>query len=80
MKKLYLIGCGMGHPDFLTVKARELIKGCKCLFGTIRLKENLSGLNKDIEVVSGGDLIESIKTAEAENIGILLSGDIGFFS
>ena len=80
MKKLYLIGCGMGHPELLTVKARNLIKGCKCLLGTHRLKENLRDLNNDIQVVSVGDLADLIKTAKKETIGVLLSGDTGFFS
>lgn len=80
MRRLYLIGVGMGNPNGLTGDAIKAIHRCPILFGTPRLKENLVSLNKEIAVVALGDLEDRINGEENETIGVLVSGDTGFFS
>jgi precorrin-6Y C5,15-methyltransferase (decarboxylating) len=83
MLKVDVIGIGPGNPDLLTEEARKALASCTILAGDQRMLERF----KD----SGKKIYPTIKTAELAQIaaqadpqkdilGILVSGDVGFFS
>lgn len=74
-----IIGAGSGQPGDLTRQARDAMANAGLLLSTGRLAENLSGLGK-IETCQTSKLAETALAATAERVGILVSGDAGFFS
>lgn len=74
-----IIGAGSGQPGDLTRQARDAMANAGLLLSTGRLAENLSGLGK-IETCQTSKLAETALAATSERVGILVSGDAGFFS
>ncbi len=74
-----IIGAGSGQPGDLTRQARDAMANAGLLLSTGRLAENLSGPGK-IETCQTSKLAETALAATAEHVGILVSGDAGFFS
>lgn len=74
-----IIGAGSGQPGDLTRQARDAMANAGLLLSTGRLAENLSGLGK-IETCQTSKLVETALAATSERVGILVSGDAGFFS
>jgi precorrin-6y C5,15-methyltransferase (decarboxylating), CbiE subunit/precorrin-6Y C5,15-methyltransferase (decarboxylating), CbiT subunit len=80
-KKLYIIGAGTGNGDFLTQRALQLVKSCELLYTTVhRLLPQLSDIRDDISACSVSEIPGIIGAAEDKTIGLLVSGDTGFFS
>ncbi len=81
MKKLYIIGAGTGAEDFLTQRALKLIKSCDVVLSTSgRLSALLAGVREDIKEYAVSEIAGKILAAKGLNIGLLVSGDTGFFS
>lgn len=79
--KLYLIGVGMGNSATLTEEAVKAIETCQVLIGAKRLLTPYEDTEKAcIPLVLATDIVDFLKTNKASPIGILLSGDIGFYS
>lgn len=79
-KRLFsIIGAGSGLPDGLTNEAKDTILSCDVVFSTERLANGLKSI-KDIIVKPTAQLAQSALDVKAEHIGILVSGDTGFFS
>lgn len=77
--KVYLIGVGMGNPATLTAQAREAIEESALLLGAPRLLEPYG--HKPCEaLLLAGDIAARIRREPAGPVGVLLSGDVGFYS
>ncbi len=80
MKKLLILGGGMGDPALLTKTAARMIETADVVIGPERLAETLSPLRHDIQVSSIGELENAICSAAGNTIAVLVSGDAGFYS
>ena len=79
-KRLFsIIGAGSGQPDGLTREALDTIKLCDTLISTERLAKDLSSIAK-ITAYEIAELAQTAISIKEEHIGILVSGDTGFFS
>ena len=78
--KVYLIGVGMGNPETLTVGALEAVKACPVLVGAPRLLEPWSESHDCVPLIAGADIAEYIGKVQEGPVGVLLSGDTGFYS
>lgn len=74
-----IIGAGSGQPDGLTREALDTIKLCDALVSTERLAKDLSSIAK-IKICDTANLAKTAIAIKEQNIGILVSGDTGFFS
>ena len=85
MKKVFIIGIGMGSSDGITVEARKVIEECQALIGASRMLETVRNFHfkqKQVTFVSyqALEIKDWISKANEEKIAILLSGDVGFYS
>ena len=79
-KRLFsIIGAGSGQPDGLTREALDTIKLCDALISTERLAKDLTAIAK-ITAYETSKLAQTAISIKEEHIGILVSGDTGFFS
>lgn len=87
-RKIFLTGIGMGMPEMLTARAKEVIDQADCLIGAKRMLECAKRIlpgemqeKKKMMVEYRPEQIAEIIKAEKEDwkIGILLSGDIWIF-
>lgn len=78
--KVYLIGVGMGNPETMTVGALEAIKVCPVLVGARRLLEPWTESHDCVPLIAGADIAEYIGKVQEGPVGVLLSGDTGFYS
>ena len=78
--KVYLIGVGMGNPETMTVGALEAIKVCPVLVGARRLLEPWAESHDCVPLIAGADIAEYIDKVQEGPVGVLLSGDTGFYS
>lgn len=77
-QKIYLIGVGMGTPGSLTIDAANAIDACATLLGAPRLLEPYAH-KSCIPLISAPDI--AARAAEVSGpVGVLFSGDTGFFS
>ncbi|KGK81637.1 precorrin-6Y-methylase [Desulfosporosinus sp. HMP52] len=81
---LQVIGIGPGRPEWLPPAINELVKNCEILIGGSRALELFPDFTGQTYVLSGNlaSSIEVIRSALIEKnlIGVLVSGDPGFFS
>ena len=81
---LQVIGIGPGRPEWLPPAITELVKNCEILIGgsrALKLFPNFTGRQYSLS----GDLassVELIRNALREEnvVGVLVSGDPGFFT
>lgn len=79
-----LVGTGMGGAGQMTIEAVEALKRCDAVLGASRVLESakawISGAYCE-EKYLGSDIITWLETQKKyKNIGILYSGDTGFYS
>lgn len=80
-KKLYIIGAGTGSRKLLTGKGLQLIKSCDVIFSSSkRLSQQLTNVRDDIIESSVTQIQQEVMKCESDSIGVLVSGDTGFFS
>jgi len=82
-KKIWIIGTGTGQAEVLTGEALDAIKEAELLIGSKRLLESFSDLIRNRRTKNEYRPKETaglIRTAAEQKIGILVSGDSGFFS
>ena len=79
---VYLAGIGMGTKEGMTVQAKESLKGCDCMIGAKRLLEEVSDADCVCHAEYLPEKIEEYlrKHPQFCRIGIVLSGDAGFYS
>ncbi len=82
MKRIWIIGIGMGNPETLTVGALNRIQASRALIGARRMIEALGEVKaKAYFAVSPDEILQWIKDHEdLDPISVLMSGDVGFFS
>lgn len=82
MRQIRLIGIGMGTEGTLTIEAEEAIRESDCLIGAKRMLQCVSLEGKAAYTAYLPGAVREIIEAHPEhrNIGVLYSGDIGFYS
>lgn len=81
MKKVYLVGIGMGNPDTLTFGAAAAIKESQLIIGAQRLLDSFEQFEgKRLALVRTSDITQAIQESAYNTISVLLSGDQGFYS
>lgn len=79
--KVYLIGVGMGNSETLTGEAVKAMETCQVLIGASRLLAPYENTEKTcMPLVLASDIADFLKTNTTSPVGVLLSGDIGFYS
>lgn len=79
-KKVYLIGVGMGNLTTLTGEAKEAIDSCVHLIGAQRLLAPYLEEKPCTPLVLAREIAEHLQRATQFPVGVLLSGDTGFYS
>lgn len=83
MLRVNIIGIGPGNPDLLTGQARQAIEESTILVGDKRMLAAFAVAGKKVyETIKTADIVEIAAAADADKdiIGVLVSGDVGFFS
>ena len=81
MKKVYLVGVGMGNPNTLTLEAQQAVQESQLIIGAKRLVEAFPTFEGErLERIAAQDIAHAIQTSGASTISVLLSGDQGFYS
>lgn len=78
--KLFIIGIGPGHRDYILPKAIDTINKCDVVLGFNRVIQSLDfvqGNKKCVSTLSG--VVEVIKNSNEETIGVVASGDPTFY-
>lgn len=83
-REIALIGIGMGSPELMTMEAVTAIRSCEALLGAPRMVKAAKAWNEHAEtgfVYRPEDILAWLKVRPwLQKIGILLSGDTGFYS
>lgn len=82
MLQVYVIGIGPGNPELLTGAARKAIDASTVLAGDKRMVEQFGAGKRVYPTIKTAELAEVAVQADPEKdvLGILVSGDVGFFS
>lgn len=77
--KVNLIGVGLGNPDTMTVGARKAVEESVLLIGAERL---LSAWPEKpgVPAILAADIAAAVASCGTGPVGILFSGDVGFYS
>ena len=78
--RVYLIGAGMGGADTLTEAARQAIAECGLLVGAKRLIGAYTATHEVADAISPDKISELVRGSGVDTAGVLLSGDVGFYS
>lgn len=79
-KTIYLIGVGMGAVDNITAKGMSLVKECHEIYAPKRLADMYRAVRADIYETSVTNTKELLVASSKMKIGVLISGDTGFYS
>lgn len=77
--KVYLIGVGLGNPDTMTVAARKAAEECTVLIGARRLLEGWPE-KPGVAAILAQEIVDAVAAQGNGPAGVLLSGDVGFYS
>lgn len=82
MRRITLVGIGMGDADNMTVEAVKACEQADCIIGAGRMLETLKKFEKPMAPFYISDEIAAYikEHSEYQNIVIGLSGDVGFYS
>lgn len=82
MKKIFIIGIGMGNPETITVRSNRIIEESQGLAGARRMVENYRRPGVEIcRAIDPVEIYQWIRDREdLSRISVLMSGDVGFFS
>ena len=82
MKKIYLVGIGMGNVETLTEQGRKIIEASELLIGADRMVNAFPDYQGDTcYAISPSKIMDYIIThPEHSTITVIFSGDVGFFS
>lgn len=83
-REMALIGIGMGSPELMTIEAVTAIRSCEALLGAPRMLKAAQAWNEHAEtgyIYRPDDVLAWLEARPwLKKIGILLSGDTGFYS
>lgn len=82
MRKIYIVGIGMGNPDTITVKGKDLISDSQVLIGAKRMVDSFKLEHQQgVHAITPDEILTWIEEhVEIEKAAVLMSGDLGFFS
>lgn len=82
MLQVNIVGIGPGNPELLTFAARQVIAKSNILIGDKRMLAAFADENKSTyPTIKTSEIVEAIQKAQAtDEIAVLVSGDVGFFS
>ena len=82
MLQVNIVGIGPGNPELLTFAARQAIAQSNILIGDKRMLAAFADENKKTYgTIKTAEIVEIAKKAQAtDEIAVLVSGDVGFFS
>lgn len=82
MKKIHIVGIGMGNPDTITLEGLQKIKKSDFLIGAGRMLRAFSAETDAprAEAVAPEQILSMIADRPEDEIAVLMSGDTGFFS
>ena len=82
MKKIYLVGIGMGNVETLTEQGRKAIEASGLLIGAERMVNAFPNHQGDVcYAISPAKIMDYIlEHPEHQTIAVIFSGDVGFFS
>lgn len=81
MKKLNIVGLGIGSNNYIHSAAKGAIEEADCLIGARRMLESFEFLHKEMfESICTQDIIDYIKHSKCRVFSLLVSGDSGFYS
>jgi cobalt-precorrin-7 (C5)-methyltransferase len=82
MSKIHIIGCGPGHPGFLTAAAFAAVIKADLLVGAEHLLNLFPSVECQRIAVCGTmtAVLDQVDESKAETICVLVSGDTGLFS
>ncbi len=82
MKKIYLVGIGMGNIETLTEQGRKAIEASELLIGAERMVNAFPDYQCDVcYAISPAKIMDYIlEHPEHKTIAVIFSGDVGFFS
>lgn len=81
--KVYIVGMGPGHPDFLTIQGKRAVEESRVILGDRRMTDAFSSLGKTIISTYKPSEIRRILASMEDGDGpaaVVVSGDVGFFS
>ena len=78
--KITIIGGGLGNIELLSTKSRDILSNSPLVLTTTRLRDSFHQLNSNIICMKLSEIIEKIKTTNLDEVVVLASGDVGFFS
>lgn len=85
--KVYVIGCGMGNPDTLTVEAARATNAADVIIGAARLiAPYQDGAREVLALTRSADIEQALRAqaalpgGSARTAAVLMSGDVGFYS
>lgn len=82
-RKIVIAGVGVGNDESMTIAAFKIIKDAQLIIGAKRMVEIGASINQQAETkceYKTGEIVNIIKSCNARNIVILVSGDSGFYS
>ena len=80
-RTVYLVGIGLGNPDTLTIEAAKAIERSDLLIGAKRMLEPYeSQACQKLALIKSDDIVEALRTSDAQRACVLFSGDVGFYS
>lgn len=81
MKKVYIVGTGIGNPGFIHEKSRTAIEAADCLIGAKRMLDTFScSKKKSFESINAEEIYDYINNDMSKIFCVLVSGDTGFYS
>ncbi len=82
MKKIYLVGIGLGNTETLTEQGRKAIEASELLIGAERMVNAFPDYRGDVcRAISPAKITEYISDhPEYKTVAVIFSGDVGFFS
>lgn len=81
VRKVFLVGVGLGNPGTLTARAREVVEGSGLIIGAARLLEPFAGLPGEARaLVRTDEIVAALRASDAGQASVLFSGDVGFYS
>lgn len=83
MLQVNIVGIGPGNPELLTKQAAAAIEASNVLIGDKRMLEAYETENKKVyDTINTATIVEIVKKLDPAKdiVGVLVSGDVGFFS
>lgn len=82
MKKIYLVGIGMGNIETLTEQGRKAVEASELLIGAERMIKSFPDYQGEVcYAISPEKIMDAIlEHPSCQRVAVVFSGDVGFFS